>query len=135
MTPAPSSFETPSPEEQERMVEAILFAAPEPLTTAQADADALLETARTLVGDADDSQTSLRYWEDERDQAVEDGGTLALVAWQAQHAQAGLVMQGCVVKSGARVENAIVDRANVVPAGTELRGTPEDVLVKEKSHE
>ena len=44
-------------------------------------------------------------------------------------------MQGCVIKSGARVENAIVDRANVVPAGTELRGTPEDVLIKEKSHE
>ena len=35
MTSAPSSFEIPSPEEQERMVEAILFAAPEPLTTAQ----------------------------------------------------------------------------------------------------
>ena len=35
MTSAPSSFEIPSPEEQERMVEAILFAAPDPLTTAQ----------------------------------------------------------------------------------------------------
>ena len=35
MTAAPSSFEIPSPEEQERMVEAILFASPEPLTPAQ----------------------------------------------------------------------------------------------------
>lgn len=45
-----------------------------------------------------------------------------------------IVMQGCLVKSGARVENAIVDRNNTVPAGTELRGTPEDVLIKEKAH-
>ena len=44
-------------------------------------------------------------------------------------------MQDCVIKSGARVENAIVDRNNVVPAGTELRGTPEDVLIKEKGRE
>lgn len=44
-------------------------------------------------------------------------------------------MQGCVIKTGARVENAIVDRNNVVSAGTELRGTPEDVLVKEKPSE
>jgi glucose-1-phosphate adenylyltransferase len=39
------------------------------------------------------------------------------------------------VKSGARVENAIVDRGNVVPAGTEMRGTPEDVLIKEKARD
>lgn len=35
MTSAPSGIVVPSPEEQERMVEAILFAAPEPLTTSQ----------------------------------------------------------------------------------------------------
>ena len=35
MISAPLSFEIPSPDEQERMVEAVLFAAPEPLTTAQ----------------------------------------------------------------------------------------------------
>ena len=35
MTPVPRAFEIPPLEEQERMVEAILFAAPEPLTTAQ----------------------------------------------------------------------------------------------------
>ena len=46
-----------------------------------------------------------------------------------------IVMQSCIVKSGARVENAIVDRGNTVPAGTELRGTPDDVLVKEKSRD
>ena len=46
-----------------------------------------------------------------------------------------VVMQGCIIKSGARVENAIVDRNNTVPAGTELRGTPDDVLVKEKSRD
>jgi glucose-1-phosphate adenylyltransferase len=42
-------------------------------------------------------------------------------------------MQSCVIKSGARVENAIVDRNNVVPAGTELRGTPDDLFIKEKA--
>lgn len=35
MTPARPAFEVPNPEEQERMVEAILFASSEPLTTAQ----------------------------------------------------------------------------------------------------
>lgn len=45
-----------------------------------------------------------------------------------------IIMQGCTIKSGARVEYAIVDRNNVIPAGTELRGTPSEVLVKEKAH-
>ncbi len=44
-----------------------------------------------------------------------------------------IVMEGCVIKTGARVECAIVDRKNTVPAGTELRGTPEDILIKEKN--
>lgn len=44
-----------------------------------------------------------------------------------------IIVQDCVIKSGARVEYAIVDRDNVIPAGTELRGTAEDVLVREKA--
>ena len=43
------------------------------------------------------------------------------------------------VSSGCRiygnVSDSILDRNNVVSAGTELRGTPEDVLVKEKPSE
>ncbi len=43
-----------------------------------------------------------------------------------------IVMQNCIIRSGARVENAIVDRNNEIPAGTELRGTPESVLIQGK---
>lgn len=43
-----------------------------------------------------------------------------------------VILQKCVIQRGARVENAIIDRDNVISAGVELRGTPEDVLVKEK---
>lgn len=46
-----------------------------------------------------------------------------------------IIGQSCVIESGACVENAIVDRNNRIPSGTELRGTPEAVLVKEKGHE
>ncbi len=46
-----------------------------------------------------------------------------------------IVMQSCIVRSGARVENAIVDRNNEVPAGTELKGTPEALFIKEKAAE
>mgnify|MGYP003378602838 CR=1 FL=1 len=42
-------------------------------------------------------------------------------------------MQGVVIKSGARVENAIIDKNNVVPASTELRGTPDATLVVAKA--
>ena len=45
-----------------------------------------------------------------------------------------IIMQECVIHSGARIENAIIDRNNNIPAGTELRGTPQDILVKEKGH-
>ncbi len=44
-----------------------------------------------------------------------------------------IVMQSCVIESGARVENAIIDRYNLIPSGTELRGTPDDILIKEKA--
>lgn len=43
-----------------------------------------------------------------------------------------IIMQSCVIEQGARVENAIVDRNIMVPASTELRGTPEAILIKEK---
>ena len=44
-------------------------------------------------------------------------------------------MTNCTICRGARVENAIIDRDNVITAGTELRGTPDAVLVKEKGGE
>lgn len=44
-----------------------------------------------------------------------------------------IVMQGCVIETGARVEYAIVDRNNVVPAHTELRGTPDALFIKDKA--
>ena len=43
-----------------------------------------------------------------------------------------VILTDCTICRGARVENAIIDRDNIVSAGTELRGTPEVVLVKEK---
>ena len=46
-----------------------------------------------------------------------------------------IVMQSCIIRSGARIENAIVDRNNDIPAGTELRGTPEAILIKEKGRD
>ena len=46
-----------------------------------------------------------------------------------------VIMNDCVIKRGARLEHAIIDRGNVITAGTELRGTPEAVLVKEKGGE
>ena len=33
----------------------------------------------------------------------------------------------------AKIENAIIDKANVVPAGTELRGTDGDILYLKKN--
>lgn len=40
-----------------------------------------------------------------------------------------VIMQSCRIERGARVENAIIDKNNVVPAQTELRGTPDATLV------
>ena len=40
-----------------------------------------------------------------------------------------IVMQSCLICRGARVENAILDKNNVVPSQTELRGTPDATLV------
>ena len=44
-----------------------------------------------------------------------------------------IIMQGVTIKSGARVENAIIDKNNVVPANTELRGTPDAILTVAKA--
>lgn len=44
-----------------------------------------------------------------------------------------IINQSCVINSGARVENAILDKNNVVPTNTELRGTPENILVLGKA--
>ena len=44
-----------------------------------------------------------------------------------------IIMQGCKIKSGAVVEYAIVDRNNIVPEGTELKGTTDNILIKEKT--
>lgn len=43
--------------------------------------------------------------------------------------QDSIIMQSCVIKRGARVENAIVDKNNTISANTELRGTPDHILV------
>lgn len=43
-----------------------------------------------------------------------------------------VIMTDCIICRGARVEYALIDRSNVIKAGTELRGTPDAVLVKEK---
>ena len=43
-----------------------------------------------------------------------------------------IIMQSCTIKSGARVENTIIDKNNTVAANTELRGTPDAILVVEK---
>ncbi len=43
-----------------------------------------------------------------------------------------VILTHCTICRGARVENAIIDRDNVITAGVELRGTPDSVLVKEK---
>jgi len=43
-----------------------------------------------------------------------------------------IIMQGCTIKSGATVEYAIVDRNNLVPEGTEIKGTESAIFVKDK---
>jgi len=45
-----------------------------------------------------------------------------------------IVMEGCIVKEGSVVEHAIVDRSNIIPAGTELRGTSEEILLQRKNN-
>ena len=57
-----------------------------------------------------------------RDVVVENGAYVAN----------SIIMQGCVIRRGARVENAILDKNNEVPEQTELRGTPDNILVVPK---
>lgn len=45
-----------------------------------------------------------------------------------------VVMEGCIVKEGSVVEHAIVDRSNIIPPGTELRGTSEEILIQRKNN-
>lgn len=49
----------------------------EPLTTAQSEADGLLATAIALLSDREDAAVSIRYWENERDDARAAGDTAA----------------------------------------------------------
>ncbi len=71
------------------------------------------------------------------DEAVEEqviavGAAALKVGDEAVLVANSIIMQGCVIKRGARVENAIVDKNNVVEAGTVLTGTPDNVLVVPK---
>ena len=42
-------------------------------------------------------------------------------------------MQSCVIEEGACVENAIIDRNNVIGKGTVIKGTPDVLFIKEKA--
>ena len=44
-----------------------------------------------------------------------------------------IIMQSCVIGRGARIENAIIDKDNYVAENTELRGTPDKILVVPKA--
>lgn len=57
-----------------------------------------------------------------RDVIVEEGATV----------RDAIIMQNCVIERGARVENAIIDRDNVIAPHVELRGTPDNILIKER---
>lgn len=43
-----------------------------------------------------------------------------------------VIMQSCVIEDGARVENAVIDRNNLISAGTVICGTPERMYVMGK---
>lgn len=60
-----------------------------------------------------------------RDVVVEEGAVV----------KNSVIMQNCVIKAGAVIENAIVDRRNVIECGTVLKGTKENILIKEKNEE
>lgn len=55
-----------------------------------------------------------------RDVIVEAGATV----------RNSIIMQSCVISAGARVDHAIIDRDNVIAPRVELRGTPENILIK-----
>ena len=45
-----------------------------------------------------------------------------------------IIMQSCTIGQGAHLENAIIDRRNVIHAGTIIKGSAENTFVKEKSN-
>lgn len=55
-----------------------------------------------------------------RDVIVEHGATV----------RNSIIMQSCVISEGAKVDHAIIDRDNVIAQRVELRGTPENILIK-----
>ncbi len=55
-----------------------------------------------------------------RDVIVEHGATV----------RNSVIMQSCVISEGAKVDHAIIDRDNTVAPRVELRGTPENILIK-----
>ena len=44
-----------------------------------------------------------------------------------------IIMQRCVIEEGARVENVIIDKSNVIRAGTVIRGSGDTTFVMEKT--
>ena len=44
-----------------------------------------------------------------------------------------IIMQSCVIGCGARVENAIIDRSNIICAGNVIKGSADSTFIKEKS--
>jgi glucose-1-phosphate adenylyltransferase len=43
-----------------------------------------------------------------------------------------IILQDVTIKAGAKVENAIIDRSIEIAGGTELRGTPQDIFIKQR---
>lgn len=44
-----------------------------------------------------------------------------------------IIQQDCIIERGARVENVILDKNNVIAENSELRGTPEEVIILGKA--
>lgn len=44
-----------------------------------------------------------------------------------------IIMQNCVIKAGAQIENAIIDKGNIVGEGLMIKGTPDNIFIKEKN--
>jgi glucose-1-phosphate adenylyltransferase len=43
-----------------------------------------------------------------------------------------IISRGVTVEKGAKVENAIIDRNLTIAAGTELRGTQDDIFIQQR---
>ena len=44
-----------------------------------------------------------------------------------------IIMQNCVVKAGAVIENAIIDMKNTIQNGVVIKGTTDNIFLKEKN--